>query len=231
MSDIFREVDEALSREKAERFWKEYGPTLVLAVIVLLLSTAAVTAYESWDSWRNREETSKLVAAQGAADPAAAFETVAEETRGSQAAVALLSAANKYAADKKFDKARPLYDKVAANKGAPQALRDLAVILSVRTILIENKSPNYQALAKALASIANSGKSPYAPQAALDMALLQGDGLKQYDAALETLKKLEGDAIPAAIKEKAEALIHVYTEEKAGSQTIAPAAQAAAKKE
>ena len=29
MSDIFREVDEALSREKAAKFWKIYGPTLI----------------------------------------------------------------------------------------------------------------------------------------------------------------------------------------------------------
>ena len=40
MSDIFREVDEALQRDKAEKFWKEYGNTLLMALVLLVIGTA-----------------------------------------------------------------------------------------------------------------------------------------------------------------------------------------------
>ena len=45
MSDIFREVDEALNKEKAAQFWKNYGPTLLLAAVILVASTAALRAH------------------------------------------------------------------------------------------------------------------------------------------------------------------------------------------
>lgn len=210
MSDIFREVDEALQREKAEKFWKEYGPTVILSIIVLILSTAGMTAYRTWDSWRNQQETQKLVAAANDTDIAAAMEKAASETRKGHEAIALMNAAAAHAAAKDFVKAAALYDQAASDKSTPDELRDLSAILSTRAAVLVGTAPDYKALAEKLVTIAKNDKSVFQQQAKLDAALLYGDGLKDYTTALDLLTGFDADSISDSLKEKANALKHVY---------------------
>lgn len=212
MSDIFREVDEALQKEKADQFWKSYGPTLVLAAIVMIAASGLTSAYIAWNTWENNKETAKLVAASEDKDIAAAMEKAAADTRSGHKAVALIIAANQYAGKKDFAKAATTYGTVADEGSAPDDLRDLAVILQTRAILLipENKTPEYKALAEGLENIARNDKSAFHFHAALDGALLYGDGLKDYTKALELLKSFDTDGAPDSLKEKAAALKNVY---------------------
>ena len=212
MSDIFREVDEALNKEKAAQFWKNYGPTLLLAAVILVASTAATTAYRTWDGWRNKQETAKIFAAFEQKDVAPALETAAADARSGHKAVALLNAASQYSADKDFAKAASLYESVANDSSAPSELKDLATIYLVRASLLANegKTPDYKAYADKLASIAADNKSTFQLQAKLDAALLYGDGLKDYTKALDLLKGFDAENIADSRKEKARALQHVY---------------------
>ena len=41
MSDIFREVEEDVRRERLEKIWKEYGDYIVAALALLILAGAA----------------------------------------------------------------------------------------------------------------------------------------------------------------------------------------------
>jgi hypothetical protein len=215
MSDIFREVDEALSREKAAKFWKTHGPTLILAAIVLVLSTAATTGYRTWDSWRNKEETGKLVAAAEGKDMAAAMEKAAAATRSGHKAVALLNAASKHADKKEFAKAAELYGAVSTDGSAPDDLRDLATILHTRAAILASgeKTPDYKALLEKLLPIAQNSGSAFQLQAKLDAALLYGDGLKDYTSAVDLLKGFEAENGQDSLQEKATALNHVYSYE------------------
>lgn len=221
MSDIFREVDEALQREKAAQFWKNYGPTLVLAAIVMVAATGITTAYRAWDASRDREETAKLVAATEAKDIAAAMEQAAADTRDGHKGVALLNAASKYADKKDFAKAAELYDTLAKDDAVPQDLRDLANIFYTRATILAagDKTPDYQALADRLAPAAENGKSAFQQQAKLEMALLYGNGLNDYAKALKMLEGFDNEAAGDSLKEKASALQHVYEYEvsKAGA--------------
>ncbi len=212
MSDIFREVDEALQQEKAARLWKEYGPTLMLAIVVLIASTAITTAYRSWNSHVNKGETAKLVMAAEDKDIAAAMEQATIDMDDGHKAIGLMNAASKAAASEDFAKAQTLYQRVADDKGAPKDLRDLSTILSVRArLLVKGKeAPDYKAMAQPLSAIANSTRSPFAKLAKLEAALLYGDGLKDYTAALNALQGLDGQGLSESIKEKASALKRVY---------------------
>ncbi len=223
MSDIFREVDEALQREKAAQFWKNYGPTLVLAAIILVVSTGMTTAYRAWDSSRNQEETAKLVAASEDKDIAAAMEKAANDTRDGHKGVALLNAASKYADKKDFTKAAALYDELSKDGAVPQDLRDLANIFYTRAALLAagDKAPDYKALAERIASAANNDKSAFQQQAKLEAALLYGNGLKDYTKALEMLQGFDAESAGDSLNEKANALKHVYQYEVSKS---APAA-------
>ncbi len=224
MSDIFREVDEAMQKEKAAKLWKEYGPTLMLAAIVLVVSTGIGTAYRSWTSHENVKATTKLVMAAEEKDIAAAMEKAAQGTDDGHKIVALMNAAAKYASDQKFDKAADLYDSAAKDASAPSDLRDLSTILYVRAAQIAAPATDetgYKALADRLSPIAANEKSAFRLQAKLDAALLYGDGLKDYTKALDLLKGFDGESIADSLKEKATALKHVYEYE--SSQTPSPA--------
>ncbi len=212
MSDIFREVDEALQHEKAARFWKEYGPTLILAIVVLILSTAAATGYRTWDSWRDQQETEKLVAAQNDKDLEAAYEKAAKETRKGHEAIALLSAGNVAAEGKDFAKASDLYNQVASDSTTPSDLRDLATILHTRAAILaaSGKDLDYKSLTNKLDPIAKNEKSAFQLQAKLEAALIYGDGLKDYATAIDLLGGFDSKEGANSLKEKADALKHVY---------------------
>lgn len=220
MSDIFREVDEAMQREKAAKMWKEYGPTLVLAAAVLIIGTGVGTAYRSWHSSHNKSGTAELIQAADEKDIASAMEKAAADSKGGHRSVAQMNAAAKYAESKNFAKAGELYNQVADDKRAPDALRDLAKILSVRSeMLTAGDKADYKALAAKIEPVANDKNSPFQMQAKLDTALLYGDGLKDYTKALSLLEGLEDakDDASDSLKEKASALEHVYQAELASA--------------
>src|SRR5580692_10167173 len=51
MSDIFREVDEDVRRDKAAEFWKKYQNYIIAAVVLVLLATGGWRLYD----WRRTE--------------------------------------------------------------------------------------------------------------------------------------------------------------------------------
>jgi len=212
MSDIFNEVDEALRREKAAKFWKEYGPTLIAAAVLLVVATGITTGYKTWDSHRNKQETTKLILAAEEKDIASAMEKAATDTREGHKGVAMLNAAAKYAEKKDFTKAAALYDSLSKDSGADADLRDLGNILYARAAILtaKDKDADYKALAERLLPVAEDDKSPFQLQAKLDAALLYGNGLKDYTKALDLLQGFEADSAADSLKEKANALQHVY---------------------
>lgn len=226
MSDIFREVDEALQKEKAAAFWKNYGPTLVLAAILMVASTGITTAYLAWKSSSHQNDTAKLVAAAEQKDIAAAMEQAGQEMDGGHKAVALMNAAAKFAEKKDFAKASANYEAVANDKSAPQDIRDLANIFYTRAAILAagDTAPDYKALADRLSPIAKNTKSAFRAQAQLEAATLYGNGLKDYTGALELLKGFDTESAADSLKEKADALKHVYSYELSKAQQQ-PAAQ------
>ena len=211
MSDIFREVDEALQRDRAAALWKEYGPTLILAAIVLVLSTAATSVYRHWDTGRDRAETAKLVTAMNDDDMAGALKNAASDTRGNHRAIAMLVAGHKAAEAKDFAKAAEQYQTVADDSGAPGDLRDLAVILQSRAALLVEKSENadFATIASRLETVAKDKNSPFAAQAALEAATLYGEKLGNFakaNALLDVIKNDQSDSVA----EKAQALRRLY---------------------
>ncbi len=223
MSDIFREVDEALSREKASQLWKNYGPTLLMAAVVIVVSTAATTAYRTWDAWRDQQETSKIITAMESKDVSAALEAAAADTRSSHKALALMNAAAKSSVEKDFVKAATLYESVTSDSSAPDDLRDVAAIYGVRAqMLMKDAAPDYNKLLEILLPVAQNSKSPFQLQAKLDAALLYGDGLKDYTKAIDLLKGLSESSAPDSLKEKATALQQVYAYELSQAKSSAP---------
>ena len=49
MTDLFAEVDEALRQERVAKLWQEYGRYLIGFIATLILLTALISAYKSWE--------------------------------------------------------------------------------------------------------------------------------------------------------------------------------------
>ena len=48
MSDIFREVEEEVRRDKAAEIWKKYGKLFILAAVLLVAGTAGWSAWQQY---------------------------------------------------------------------------------------------------------------------------------------------------------------------------------------
>lgn len=134
---LLREVDDAVRQDQYAHAAKRYGKPALIAVGLVL---AALLAFTLWDMSRRSDreaDSEKLVSAldqvEGgnlASGDAALAAVIADGSHGTRAAARLLRAGIAMEQSKPAE-AASLFDQVAADGGAPQALRDIAAIRSV----------------------------------------------------------------------------------------------------
>ena len=119
MSDIFREVEEDVRRERVEKLWKEYGDYIIAGVALLVIAIAG------YQLWRHYEDQQRLKASDNYAIAEQIFESssaeaaqqafgkLAKEAPGGYAAVARLQQANALLVSGKRDDAVALYKQIA----------------------------------------------------------------------------------------------------------------------
>ena len=116
MTDIFREVEEDVRRERIQKLWKAYG-SYVIALLVLLFAGIG-----GWQLWQRHEEEERAkvaaayIAAQRISNPqaaAGAFVDVARTAPGGYSLVARLSQAAAMAASNQQAGAIDLYKQIA----------------------------------------------------------------------------------------------------------------------
>ena len=82
MSDIFREVEEDVRRERLEKIWKAYGTYIVVAIVLLF---AGIGGWQFWQrhELQEREKVSDaFIAAQRITNPQAAASAFSDLARG-----------------------------------------------------------------------------------------------------------------------------------------------------
>ena len=134
MSDIFREVDEDLRRDRAEHVFKKYGGYMVAAAVALVAGTAGYTAWRNWQQSKQQQDTAALVTAisQTAQGPDKGVEALAAYAGNADprmAALAQFNAAALLLRQGKPADAASIYDGIAANGSVDSVYRDLATLL------------------------------------------------------------------------------------------------------
>lgn len=202
MSDIFREVDEAMQQEKLLNIWNEYKNTIIAAIAILIVTATGTNLYHSWNNNRNAEETARLMQAMESNAPQEQLTKVIEDTRGNHAAVGRFIAANMAIEKGETAKAVSIYEVAAKDGSTPRDLRDLARILYVKNA----EEPKLEILKPLLAD----DKSPWVWHARIEAATMAAnDG--DYDQALKYLENFESvTTIPLSLKQRGNALRHVY---------------------
>jgi hypothetical protein len=133
VSDIFREVDEEVRRERLEQLWKRYGNYMIAAAFVVLACIGGWRGYVYWEERKAAEAGAAYEAAGALADEGkraeaeAAFAKLASEgTAGYRRLARFREAGQLGVSDPKA--AVAAYDALAADASLGRAMQDLAAV-------------------------------------------------------------------------------------------------------
>ena len=145
MSDIFREVDEEVRRERLQQLWERHGNLIVALALLIVLAVGGWRGYDWWEDRKAAEsgaafEAAVALAESGKQDEAqAAFSKLAKEGSSGYRILARFREAAELA---KTDPGAAVtaYDSLAAESGVGRSLQDLAVIRA-GLILVDTATP------------------------------------------------------------------------------------------
>jgi len=211
VADIFREIDEDLRRESAERIWRKYGTVIIAAIVVVMLAAVGWVGWREWRESRLGENGVVLAQALDASDSGqteratAMLETLAAEGSGAYPLLARFNLAAASVESGDTAGALDIYRSIADDSNTPAPYRDLAVVLLALHGL-QTVDPNE--MIGRLEPLRQN--SPLRPTATELTALLQhraGDDVK----ARETLASLlEDPAIPPAMRDRVTRLHRIF---------------------
>ena len=210
MTDIFREVDEALREDRVKAIWNRYGTLIIAGAVAIVLGTAAFVGWRSYSQSQAQSQTRALVDAQqqAAADPKSAatiYASVAADSSADRAALARLLEARAALDAGKRDEAGKIYQQIAGDSGVNSVVRDLARLYSVMARLDDGDPA---ALNGELAPLAADG-SPWRASAREMQGLL---ALRQKDTAKarEIFEALSKDPTsPPGVRSRADQLLSI----------------------
>ena len=70
MSDLLREVDDAVRAENMKRLWDEHKYAIVTGVAALILGTAAMSFWNNYQYSQNQKHTAEIITAVQSPEPA-----------------------------------------------------------------------------------------------------------------------------------------------------------------
>ncbi len=214
MSDIFREVDEEVRRDKANELWKKHGPKFIAAAVLFV---AGVAGWQFWQAQQFKER-----AAAGAA-----FEVAIAEANGdkpeAQASLTALSAgksgtypalarirlASEIARTAKDDAGRAnavsAFDAIASDSSLPTEWRDLAKLRA--SLLLVDTAPLAEIEKRLQPLITATGIFRHSAREGVALAAWKA---KENTKALDALQAIILDAeTPQGLRQRAELLLAV----------------------
>lgn len=228
MTDILREVDEAMKAERMSRLWQENRKTILLGIGAVILGTALNSGWTTWKDHQAKVQTSALIEAMKSKEPAPALEKLSETLKDSGKAMAALDAASLALENKDYEKAVNLYEITGNDKSIPQDFRDLATVQKVSIQIDHNPDAKAEDLLKELSSVSGNKKSAWRLRAMLTEALVKAHLQKDYKGARANLALLSAEpGLPPTMSAQVSALQKVYQtlEQTPATDTPEPAKQ------
>jgi len=141
VTDIFREVEEEVRRERYEQLWKQYGDYVIAAVALIVIGVAGYELWRYYDARQRARASEEYLAAQALldsnkpVDAAAAFAQLAKDAPDGYAQIAQLQAADALLAAGQKDQAVAIYQKIES--GSDEMLAAVARI-RIGWAIVEN---------------------------------------------------------------------------------------------
>jgi hypothetical protein len=227
MSDIFREVDEDLRRDRLEMIWKRYGAAIVGAVLVIVAGTAGFVAWRNHQHAEAETQTAQLAdalrlagnaAGPAASDPNAsgdpkaaadALSAFAAQNGAGPGTLALFFEAGLRAREGDSAAAVKIYDELTQSSKLEPVYRDLATVLSVMHQVQTGDAGQLTARLQPLMADNNPWRHSARELTAL-LAIRSGDKA----AAGKLFEQIQNDpAAPAGVRSRATELAALYSAE------------------
>jgi hypothetical protein len=195
MSDVFREVDEDLRRERLKQVWDRYGIVLLVAAVLIVVAVAVFVFLDSRGQQQAEAEGDRYYAAlellrTGDADGAnAAFDALAADGQGGYPILAALNAATALAVSGETSRAVAAFDEIANDTAVNDAVRDVA---RIRAGLLLADTASVEEMRERLGALSEA-ESPFRPLA-LEIMAITAMREGEYDTAIGWLATLAGDA-------------------------------------
>ncbi|WP_421723249.1 tetratricopeptide repeat protein [Bauldia sp.] len=160
MSDIFREVDEDIRRERYKQLWDRFGGYLIALAVLIVVATAGYRGWVYWQTSQAESTGDRFVAAitlaeEGRHDEAiAALSGIAEDGSGGYPILAAFRAAGEKAAAGNTDGALADYDALASQSGLPPLIGDMA---RLRAALLLSDRASAAELSSRIGDLAQTG--------------------------------------------------------------------------
>lgn len=218
---LLREAEEALAQERLQNFWRENGKTIIGMAIMLVIGTAAGSAWRAWRAHENAQSTAILLSAtsptqQAQTTPEQFAKSRAALTKGQNALGALIDASlqmDKHGKDKaaKQTALQSVFG-ASVDKLPSDPWEWLNAWAGVR-LQLDDTTKDAKALESKLIQLAGAQKgNPLAALAYIDAAVLVGE--RNHDAAgalthLKAAQDAAGDG--TSLNGLIEELTHIYT--------------------
>lgn len=203
MSDIFREVQEDVRRERLEKLWKTYGTWFIVFAVLVLAGIGGFQVWRRHEAAQRVKTSDAYAAAQRITDPAQAapaFEKIAGSARGGYRLLAKLSQANALHASGKALDAVNLYKEIAANDSG-----DIGAVARLRAGWALSDSAPRSDLETLLAPLDTPG-SAWRPLANEILAFSDYRAAKVKQAATEYRALAEDAQSPDTLRTRARAM-------------------------
>lgn len=179
MSDIFREVDEELRRDRASELARKYGPYFIGFAVAIVLGTLAHQLWRDWDLNRRTERSDAYAAAlELVADDQteAALAALAElgEPDGGYGALATFERARLLAEEGRRDEALALWEILAAGEAGRPAMQGVARLYFVMHQIDDGDPAELRTMLQPL-MVAGNGFRPLAMELDAQLSLREGD--------------------------------------------------------
>jgi hypothetical protein len=122
LSDIFREVEEDVRRDRLEKFWKDNGAFVVALIASALLAVAGYQVWQRYEAGQREKDAAAYTAAQRLTDPKAAiqaFANLAKTGGGGYPVLARMEEANLLLQSGKQADAVAIYKDIAQSETGP----------------------------------------------------------------------------------------------------------------
>lgn len=205
MSEIFREVDEEVQRDRYEALWKRYRWPVIGALVALVGGTIAYTGWQSYSASVKVDRGERFLAASALADQgrnveaAEAFAAFADDANAGYATLARLREAAALAEAGDHAGAIAVYDRIIDDGNADTMMRELAGVLAGQRLLDSGDSAGAETR---LAAVAGAG-GPWRHLARelQGVAALQAGRTADASAIFAELEEEAG--VPAGVKSRA----------------------------
>lgn len=197
VSDVFREVDEAVREDQLKQIWRRYGKLIIAVVVLVVVCIGGWQAWQAWEASERADASDSYAAAimdarSNRADQAlTSLEGLSDPDAGDVGTLAAFAEARLHLGQGRSAEAIAIWDEIAASEGAGPTYRRAALLLSV---MHQVDGGDAAALEARLQPLLAEGE-PYRPLALELSALL---AIKQSDPerAVGLLETLVAD--PAA---------------------------------